>query len=117
MKKYIYPDVHFSFYKVKSLEEESFNEEYYITSISTHLRKKHIDGVWYLQFILEHGKSTDIKSVGNTVARFNESVYLTQLFGTVWPELKDRFGNPFYKVDKDQTSEEERLTNLLKIKP
>lgn len=87
-----------------------------VMTIESYLRKKHTDGIWYLQrFYREFtNEPSALKNMELTfVGRFNYEVYLAILFGVVDLNLTLMVRNgsqePAFIKDDDQRDEAERL--------
>jgi hypothetical protein len=103
--KEIFPKVRFNTSIVKDEDRLVYH-----TIISTYLRKKHTDNKWYLQLVLNRSTSENRESVGWCLNDFMTTTYSCLLFGKVIPEMKDSYGSPYFELDEDQRSEEERLS-------
>lgn len=75
--------------------------------LSTILRKEH-DGIWYRwKFVRRY---TDYRLKPRLLERLHVEVYMTMFLGIIDPTLLSmREGKPIFEVDKDQTSETDRL--------
>ncbi len=102
-KQPVYPNIDF---KTKTIREDNGDIMHHC-SISTWVRKKHTDGLWYKQFFYNWERSPNLESIGQCFTSFSDNLYLNQLFGKILPELEE-----FYVLDEDQRSEEERLNSL-----
>lgn len=70
---------------------------------STKLRVLH-EGVWYIAHHVEQGNNEE-----RTLKMFLRGVYLSSQFLVINPEFVNADGEPLWKKDKLQISEEERL--------
>jgi hypothetical protein len=106
----IYPDVDFFTAQIKDGDQLLYH-----TKIMTKLRKKHTDGKWYKQTVLNYSAGPTPDSISWCVNEFNWNVYLALQYGIVIPDLKHSTGEFLFELDEDQRSEEERLAvNKLK---
>lgn len=100
IKKSIYPKI--------ELRETSTS-----LAILTTLRKKH-NGKWYLWEFFK--KWEFIEGEGNTIRYielFHQEVYFTIILGKVDKKAVRPGGEPIFRLDEIQISEEERLKKLL----
>lgn len=77
--------------------------------LQTFLRKKH-RGKWYLwEFVRNAYVPEGNNDFTAAISSFSRDIYLTQMFGKVDLKLTVE-GQPLFKLDFNQQSEEERLT-------
>jgi len=106
---------------MKIFPQIEVKEDRFGISLCTYLRKKH-KGKWYTQCFYKsmvYAKDRD-KAKNDLFKVFIMEIYHTIILGKVAPDMVIRipeppFSLPAYPIDKNQDSEEDRLTKILKL--
>lgn len=82
--------------------------------IETTIRKQNLEGLWFLQDIIEHvlinnDHFDEIESVFIAEKKFIKNCYIMMVLGVVNDKILSFDGSPVFKLDSIQESEQERM--------